>query len=81
MFSERKQGAKVVGVKHTRRAVQDGTAAQVFLAEDADPRITQPVEALCAEKGVPVRRSGSMKELGRACGIAVGCAVCALLRG
>ena len=63
MFSERKQGAKVVGVKQTRRAVQDGTAAQVFLAEDADPRITQPVEALCAEKGVPVRRSGSMKEL------------------
>lgn len=31
MFSERKQGAKVVGVKQTRRAVQDGTAAQVFL--------------------------------------------------
>ena len=51
----------------------------LFLAEDADPRITQPVEALCAEKGVPVRRSGSMKELGRACGIAVGSAVAAVV--
>ena len=69
MLTELKQGSKVVGVKQTKRAVNDGKAARVFLAEDADPRVTAPVEALCAE----------MKELGSACGIAVPSAVAALL--
>lgn len=50
MLTELKQGSKVVGVKQTKRAVNDGKAARVFLAEDADPRVTAPVEALCAEK-------------------------------
>ena len=54
MLTELKQGSKVVGVKQTKRAVNDGKAARVFLAEDADPRVTAPVEALCAEKQIPV---------------------------
>ena len=56
MLMELKQGSKVVGVKQTKRAVNDGKAARVFLAEDADPRVTAPVEALCAEKQIPVER-------------------------
>ena len=35
MLTELKQGSKVVGVKQTKRAVNDGKAARVFLAEDA----------------------------------------------
>ena len=80
MLSELKSGTKVVGVKQTKRALNDGRAGRVFLAEDADPRVTEPVEALCAEKGVGVERVPSMKELGGACGIAVGSAVAALLK-
>ena len=80
MLSELKQGARVVGVKQTRRAVNDGKAVRVFLAEDADPRVTEPVAALCAERSIPVERVAQMKELGSACGIAVGSAVAALLR-
>ena len=53
---------------------------RVFLAGDADPRVTEPVEALSAEQGVDVVKVPSMKELGSACGIAVGSAVAALLR-
>ena len=68
-----------VGVQQTKRAVNDGKAARVFLAEDADPRVTAPVEALCAEKQIPVERVPQMKELGSACGIAVPSAVAALL--
>lgn len=79
MLAELKQGPKVAGVKQAKRAVQDGRAARVFVAEDADPRITEPVEELCAARGVPVERVASMKELGAACGIAVGSAVAALL--
>ena len=72
MLSELKQGARVAGVKQTRRAI-------VFLAEDADPRVTGPVEELCREKDIPVERVSQMKELGSACGIAVPSAVAALL--
>lgn len=80
MLSELKQQPKVVGVKQTKRALCDGRAARVFLAEDADPRVTGPIEALCAQKGVPVEKVPAMKELGGACGIAVGSAAAALLR-
>ncbi|MCI8478039.1 MAG: 50S ribosomal protein L7ae-like protein [Oscillospiraceae bacterium] len=83
MLSElkgRSSEQRVVGVKQTKRALLDGNAAQVFLAGDADPRVIEPVARLCEEKGVPVARTASMKELGAACGIAVGSAAAALLR-
>ena len=79
MLSELKQGSKVVGVKQTKRAINDGKAVRVFLAEDADPRVTDPIAVLCEERAVPVERVAQMKELGSACGIAVGSAVAALL--
>lgn len=79
MLSELKAGPKVAGVKQTQRAISDGKVRLVFLAEDADPRITEPVASLCKEKGVPVEHVSGMKELGSACGIAVGSAVAALL--
>ena len=41
-MSELKAGRKVVGVKQTRRALGDGKAARVFVAEDADPRVVEP---------------------------------------
>lgn len=80
MLAELKQGPKVVGVKQTKRAINDGKAVRVFLAEDADPRVTDPIAVLCGERSVPVERVAQMKELGSACGIAVGSAVAALLQ-
>lgn len=44
---------KVVGLKQTRRALVQGAAAHVYLACDADPRLTDPLRALCAEKAIP----------------------------
>lgn len=79
MLSELKAGPRVVGAKQTRRALNDGRATRVYLAEDADPGVTGPIETLCAEKGVAVLRVSNMGELGRACGIAVGAAVAALV--
>ncbi len=79
MLTELATADKVVGAKQTRRALERGTVRAVYLAADADPRITGPIAALCAEKGVSVRTDCSMKELGAACGIAVGCAVAAVL--
>ena len=69
----------VAGAKQVRRALETGSADQVWLAGDADPRVTEPIRALCLEKGVPAVTAPSMKELGRTCGIAVGAAVAASL--
>ena len=80
MLTELKAGPRVVGAKQTRRALADGRAVRVFLAEDADPGVTDPGEVLCAEHGVPVERISATRELGQACGIAVGAAVAALVR-
>ena len=51
-------GPRVVGAKQTRRALADGRAVRVFLAEDADPGVTDPVEVLCAEHGLPCTAHG-----------------------
>ena len=77
MLTQLEQTAKVVGVKQTRRALNDGRAKTLFLARDADPALTEPLAALAEEKGLPVCWTERMRELGKACGIAVGAAVAA----
>lgn len=79
MLSDLKDRPKVVGVKQTKRALNDGKATHVFLAENADPRVIEPIEALCSDRGVSVEKVPSMKALGAACGIAVGSAAAAIL--
>ena len=80
MLTELATQPKIVGAKQVRRAVEAGSALRVFLSEDADPRVTGPIQELCAQRGVAVEMVPSMRELGRACGIAVGSAVAALIR-
>ena len=80
MLEELKAGPRVVGAKQTRRALTDGRVVRVYLAEDADPGVTEPIEALCTQQKVAFQRIAAMKELGAACGIAVGAAVAALTR-
>lgn len=72
---------KVVGLKQTRRALVLGAAAHVYLACDADPRLTDPLRALCAEKTIPCDSSMTLRQLGTACGIAVPAAAVAVLNG
>lgn len=79
MLTKLANGPKVVGAKQVKRALEGGRALTVFLASDADPRITDSIAALCAEKGVETVTAPSMKELGRACGISVGSAVAAVV--
>ena len=79
MRSELDTSNKVVGAKQTKRALVDGRAKKIFLAADADPRVTDPLARLAQEAGVAVEEVPSMKELGAACGIAVGSAVAALV--
>ena len=80
MLDNLQAGEKVIGVKQSRRAVRDGLAKLVFLAYDADPALTEPIEGQCSEKEIPVVKEFSMKQLGQAAGIHVGAAVVALLQ-
>ena len=79
MLTELSGSNKVVGAKQAKRALNDGRARKVFVAGDADPRVTQPLAQLAVDKRVPVELVPTMKELGAACGIAVGSAVAILL--
>ena len=69
----------VVGAKQLRKALAGGKARRVYLARNADPAITQPIEALCRQNGVSCAWVSSMKDLGQAAGIEVGAAAAAAL--
>lgn len=51
MLTDLKTAQKVTGAKQVTRALKNGTARRVFLAQDADPRVTEPIQALCQEQG------------------------------
>lgn len=70
---------RAVGANQTVKAIQRGRAQLVVVAADADRRVVQDVLAAGRERGLEVIEAGSMKELGRACGIAVGAAAAAVL--
>jgi len=76
-----KTASKAVGAKQAAKAVDKGLASLVYLAQDADARVTAPIRELCGRKGVAVETVPSMDELGKACGIEVGAAAVALLKG
>ena len=69
----------VVGAKQLKKALANGTAQQVFLAENADPALTEPIAALCRSYNVNCAWVPSMTDLGHVCGIDVGAAAAATL--
>lgn len=69
--------SRIVGVKQVRRALAAGRVKRLYLARDADPQITQPLAGQAQGQGVEAVWFGSMKELGRSCGIAVGASAAA----
>ena len=68
-----------VGAKQLRKAVRAGTVRCVYLAENADPALTQPLAELCADNQIQITWVASMETLGSACGIEVGAAAAAVL--
>ena len=81
LLDELRQAEKrSVGVKQAEKAVLKNNAVKVYVAEDAEPRVTLKLVALCEEHGVELVRIDSMNELGRACGIHVKSAAAAILK-
>lgn len=80
MLDELKNAGKVVGIKQLRRALANGNIQKVFLADDADPRLTEPLAKQCEALYIDWEMVTSMQELGKACGIDVGAAAAGVLR-
>ena len=79
-YEKVKQADKIsIGTKQATKAIEHGQAREVFVAKDADPRVTGKVIALCKKMGVQVTYVDSMKLLGKACGIEVGAAIAAVV--
>ncbi|WP_070121465.1 50S ribosomal protein L7ae-like protein [Bacillus marinisedimentorum] len=68
----------IVGTKQTIKAIKNGEATEVIIAEDADRRVTNKVLTAADDRGVPVLRVESSKKLGKACGIEVAAATVAI---
>jgi large subunit ribosomal protein L7A len=65
---------RIVGAKQTLKAIKSGMAEKVYLAEDADVRVTVPIIEACKDNSVEVVRVDTMRELGELCSIDVGAA-------
>lgn len=71
---------RTVGVKQTEKAVVRQVATVVYIASDADERVTGRLMQLCRENSVPVENTETMLEIGRACNINVKAAAAAVLK-
>lgn len=71
---------KVVGLKQSRKAIEDGMAQMCYVAHDADGNFRRGLVQLCMSKGVQVDQEHSKHELGIACGIDVDAAVVTILK-
>ena len=69
----------VVGAKQLRKALQNGRAKRVYLAGNADPAITEPIELMCKQYHIDYAWVPNMLDLGKACGIEVGAAAAAAI--
>ena len=80
MMSKLQGSRKVIGLKQSGKAIKEGLASVVFVAVDAERRVTEPIEALCRTYGTAIEYVDTMRMLGEACGIEVGAAVAVLLK-
>lgn len=79
MLEELNKARRVVGVKQIRKLLPTGQVRKVFLAQDADPMLLEPLEALCIQYEVETEAVQTMRALGDACEICVQAAAAALL--
>jgi large subunit ribosomal protein L7A len=75
-----KTAKKTVGVKQVSKAVEKDLVQAVYIAQDAEQRLVEPLQVLCSQRKVEIKMTLSMVELGRSCGIEVGAAAVAVLK-
>ncbi|MFU0824312.1 ribosomal L7Ae/L30e/S12e/Gadd45 family protein [Clostridium sp.] len=73
------EGEKVIGLKQTLKHMKNGKGQCLYIAKDAEEKLTSPVIELAKEKSIQIVYVETMKELGVLCGIDVGASVALIL--
>ncbi len=71
---------RTVGVKQTEKAVTKQVAVIVYVARDADERVTGKLLDLCQQYAVQTICTESMADIGKACSINVKAAAAAVIK-
>jgi len=80
LISKLKTHSKTVGAKQVKRALNSSDVEVVFIAKDAEVKVTKEIEELCNSKQIQIIHVDTMESLGKACGIDINAAVAALLK-
>ena len=75
-----KSSKKAIGIKQSLKVVEADNAGVVFIASDADEKITGTLKELCIAKSIEIVYIDTMKQLGKACGIEVGASAVTILK-
>ncbi|WP_067621077.1 ribosomal L7Ae/L30e/S12e/Gadd45 family protein [Alicyclobacillus acidiphilus] len=72
---------KTIGTNQTLKVLkQSGERVLcVYIARDAESRVTDPVIHLASRQGIEIEWVDTMKQLGKACGIEVGAATASIV--
>ena len=80
MLDELLISKKVIGQKQVVRAINDNIVSKVFVAKDADERISKAIIEKCETGGIVIEFSETMHQLGKSAGIDIGATAVALLK-
>lgn len=75
-----KMARKVIGAKQTLKAAEKQKLQQVFLGNDAEQKVIEPIRRTCQMNGIAIDESLTMVELGRLCEIEVGAAAVGVMK-
>ena len=78
-LDELKNTTIVIGAKQVRKAISQGMTDKVFIADDAEPHVVEPIKELCRQNNIAIQFIDTKAALGRYCGIEVGSATAAVL--
>ena len=79
-MAENRKNNMIVGAKAVKKCLRNRQICTAFLAENADPAVTDPIAQMCSAEDIPLIWVKTMAELGRTCGIEVGAAAAAAIR-
>ena len=60
------------GIKQVLKSIKENKAKKVYIAEDAERRVTEEAINLCKTKGIEITYIKTMQELGKIAKIEVG---------
>lgn len=80
MLDELLTNKKVIGQKQVVRAINDNIVSKVFVAKDADERISKAIIEKCETDGIVLEFSETMQQLGKSAGIDIGATAVAILK-